>query len=73
MLDPVELPVSLCAQWSSDFLLNSQRIYLLLESSPVWHSYTLLIYPKYLHFGNHLKHSLTLILQEHVVDAHQLA
>lgn len=61
------------AQWSSDFLLNSQRICLLSESSPVWHAYTLLIFPKYLHSGNHMKHSLTLILQEHMADAHQLA
>lgn len=28
---------------------------------------------KYLHSGNQLKHSLTLKLQEHVVDVHQLA
>lgn len=49
VLVPVELPVSLCAQWSFDFLLNSQRNCLLLKSSAVWHAYTLIIFPKYLH------------------------
>lgn len=69
------------------FLLSSQSVYLLcgvlisfstlriclLESSPVWHAYTLLIFTKNYILGNHMKHSLTLILQEHVADAHQLA
>lgn len=70
----IKLPVR-CSQCSSDFLLSSQTI------SPVhqFHSrkFTSLAYLstflKYLHSHNQLKHPLTLKLQEHVAEAHQLA
>lgn len=49
---------------------------LLKESSPVQHTYqlfTLSTFLKYLYSHNQLKHPLTLKLQEHVAEAHQLA
>lgn len=72
MLVPVELPVSLSALWSSDFLLNSQNLFIRKFTSLAC-LHLINFYKKNYILGNHMKHSLTLILQEHVADAHQLA
>lgn len=61
------------SQLSDDFFLFFKiKKIIKKRCSAVWHACTLSAFQNHLHSGSQLKHLLTLKLQEHVVDVHQL-